>query len=320
MKCHVKRTESLHSAARKSKAITIKLLGLVSNVTFRNRIDRLRLMCRVLPCSRLSLLLFCSLVTILADAGNAQVIVAHRGASYDAPENTIAAFEEAWKQNADGVEGDFYVTKDQQIVCIHDANTERTAGRKLEVAKSTLAELRALEYGGWKDPKFKGEPIPTFAEVMAVIPEGKLFVIELKTGPEVVPLLKAELERLKPEGRDLLIIAFNKDTVAAVKRDLPTVRVHWLTGYKKNKTTGVWHPTIDEVAAILKNTGADGLGTQGNRDVVNAEWAESLKKTGLKEFHVWTIDAPEDAKFFQSLGVIGITTNRPALIRESLTR
>ena len=268
----------------------------------------------------LVLLLSSSVVVTFAETVQAQVIVAHRGASYDAPENTIAAFEEAWRQNADGVEGDFYVTKDQQIVCIHDANTERTAGKKLEVAKSTLAELQALEYGGWKNPKFKGEPIPSFAEVMAVIPEGKLFVIELKTGPEVVPLLKAELERLKPEGRDLLIIAFNKDTVAAVKRDLPTIRVHWLTGYKKNKTTGVWHPTLDEVAATLKTTGADGLGTQGNREVVNAEWAESLKKTGLKEFHVWTIDEPEDAKFFRSLGVIGITTNRPALIRESLTR
>ena len=64
---------------------------------------------------------------------SAQVIVAHRGASQDAPENTIAAFKEAWAQNADGIEGDFYVTKD-------DANTERTAGRKLEVANSTLAD------------------------------------------------------------------------------------------------------------------------------------------------------------------------------------
>lgn len=264
--------------------------------------------------------LLCSLAVILARPVQAQVIVAHRGASYDAPENTIAAFEEAWRQNADGVEGDFYVTKDQQIVCIHDANTERTAGRKLEVAKSTLEELRALEYGGWKGPKFKGEPIPTFAEVMAVIPEGKLFVIELKTGPEIVPLLRAELERLKPSGRHLLIIAFNKDTVSAVKRDLPAIRVHWLTGFKKNKTTGVWHPTVDDVAATLKSTGADGLGMQGNREIVNAAWVESLKESGLKEFHVWTIDEPEDAKFFQSLGVIGITTNRPELIRNSLRR
>lgn len=268
----------------------------------------------------LSVLLLCSLILAFADHANAQVIVAHRGASFDAPENTIAAFKEAWTQNADGVEGDFYVTKDQQIVCIHDADTERTAARKLEVAKSTLEELRTLEYGAWKHPKFKGEPIPTFAEVMAVIPQGKLFVIELKTGPEIVPLLKAELQRLKPEERNLLIIAFNKETVSAVKRELPSIRVHWLTGFKKNKTTGIWHPTVEEVAAALKSTGADGLGTQGNREILNAAWFETLKKTGLKEFHVWTIDEPADAQFFQSLGVIGITTNRPALIREALTR
>ena len=298
----------------------ITLRALVDDVSFPNCFVWPNLMCRLLLSNVSVLLLICSLVTTFADQATAQVIVAHRGASFDAPENTIAAFEEAWKQNADGVEGDFYVTKDQQIVCIHDANTERTTGMKLEVAKSTLEDLRALEYGGWKDPKFKGEPIPTFAEVMAVIPKGKLFVIELKTGPEVVPLLKAELERLKPEGRDLLIIAFNKETVSAVKRELPAIRVHWLTGYKKNKTTGVWHPTIEEVAAALKNTGADGLGTQGNREIVNATWAESLKTTGLKEFHVWTIDEPEDAQFFQSLGAIGITTNRPALIRKTLNR
>jgi glycerophosphoryl diester phosphodiesterase len=261
-----------------------------------------------------------ALFLLIAAPASAQVIVAHRGASYDAPENTIAAFEEAWKQSADGIEGDFYITRDQQIVCIHDSNTERTAGKKLEVARSTLMELRALEYGGWKAPKFKGESIPTFAEVMAVIPDGKLFVIELKTGPEIVPLLKAELDRLQPEGRNLLIIAFNKETVAAVKHHLPTIRVHWLTGFKKNKSTGDWHPTVEEVATTLKTTGADGLGVQGNREIVTAAWADSLKKSGLKEFHVWTIDDPADAEFFRSLGVIGITTNRPALIREALTK
>ena len=79
---------------------------------------------------------------------SAQVIVAHRGASQDAPENTIAAFKKAWAQNADGIEGDFYVTKDQQIVCIHDANTERTAGRKLEVANSTLADKTSSRVNG----------------------------------------------------------------------------------------------------------------------------------------------------------------------------
>ena len=250
---------------------------------------------------------------------SAQVIVGHRGASFDAPENTVTAFQEAWRQDADGVEGDFYVTKDQHIVCIHDADTKRTGGRKLDVATSTLAELRKLEYGSWKDQKFRGEPIPTFAEVLAVIPRGKLFVIELKTGPEIVPLLKSELLRLKPDDKDLLIIAFNQDTVLAAKQQLPGIRAHWLTGYKQDKTTGRWSPDIKEVARALKATGADGLGTQGNRDVVTPEFVKSLRDQGMKEFHVWTVDEPADARYFQSLGAVGITTNKPAFIRTALS-
>lgn len=253
-----------------------------------------------------------------APRSSAQMIVGHRGASFDAPENTVAAFQEAWRQGADGVEGDFYVTADQQIVCIHDSTTKRTAGISLKVAESTLAELRALEYGAWKDEKFRGEPLPVFADVLACVPPGKQFVIELKTGPEVVPLLKAELDRLQPDHSNLLIIAFNKETVIAARQQLPTIRAHWLTGYKQNKVTGVWHPTAEEVAAVLQETGAHGLGTQGNREVVTPEFIRILKAHGMKEFHVWTIDAPEDAAYFRFLGAIGITTNRPALIRSGL--
>mgnify|MGYP000530610723 CR=1 FL=1 len=118
---------------------------------------------------------------------SAQTVVGHRGASYDAPENTLCAFELAWKQDADGIEGDFYVTKDKQVVCIHDPDTKRTGGKKLKVAESTLAQLRSLEYGAWKGPEFAGEPIPTFGQVLKAVPQGKLFVIELKTGPEMPP-------------------------------------------------------------------------------------------------------------------------------------
>ncbi len=259
-------------------------------------------------------------VLMAASVAQGQVIVAHRGASYDAPENTIAAFKEAWAQGADGVEGDFYVTKDQHIVCIHDKDTKRTAGTNLVVANSTLVELRKLEYGSWKDARFKGEPIPMFADVMAVIPKGKLFVIELKTGPEIVPLLKAELDRLKPATTNLLIIAFNRETVIAVKKQLPAIRTHWLTGFKQDKATGVWAPTAEEVAETLQATGADGIGLQGRREVVTAEFLNTLKQRGLREFHVWTLDEPQDALFYRDLGVVGITTNRPAFIRDSLKK
>lgn len=259
------------------------------------------------------------LVSLLAmPSVSAQVIVAHRGASYAAPENTLAAFKLAWEELADGVEGDFYFTRDQQIVCIHDADTKRTAGIKKVVAESTLEELRQLEYGEWKDAKFAGEPIPTFAEVLQSVPEGKQFIIELKTGPEVVPLLKREIDRLQPDLSKLWIISFKADTIAQCKQVLPSVKAHWLTGFKQDRLDGSWHPSVEQVAETLAKCQADGLGVQGRREVVNEAFIDQLRSSGLTEFHVWTIDDPVDAEYFQRLGACGITTNKPLAIRQSL--
>ena len=111
-----------------------------------------------------------------------QEIVAHRGASFDAPENTLAAFRLAWEQGADAVEGDFYLTADQQIVCLHDKDTKRTAPNQTSrvVSKSTLAELQQLDVGSWKAEKYKGEKIPTLQEVLKVIPANKKILIEIE--------------------------------------------------------------------------------------------------------------------------------------------
>lgn len=255
---------------------------------------------------------------VLAPTGYAQMIVGHRGASFDAPENTCAAFDEAWKQGADGVEGDFYITADQQIVCIHDKDTKRTGGKDLKVTASRLAQLKQLDYGSWKGAKFKGEPIPTFAEVAACIPPDKKFIIELKAGPEIVPLLIEQLKQTDLKHEQLLIIAFDSDAVAKCKELLPDVRAHWLVGYKQDKTTGQWAPTLDTISKTLAQCNADGLGTQGEPAVVNEEFISELKKRGMHEFHVWTIDDPDQARYFQKLGAVGITTNRPGLIREAI--
>ncbi len=251
---------------------------------------------------------------------HSQIIVGHRGASYDAPENTLAAFKEAWRQKADGVEGDFYITADKQLVCIHDKDTERTAGKKLSVTGSTLAELKQLEYGSWKGTQFKGEPIPTFAEVAACIPANKTFVIELKAGPEIVPLLVEQLDQSQLTRKQCLVIAFDSEAVAKCKELLPDVRVHWLVGYKQNKQSGQWTPSLETVAQTLAECKADGLGTQGQREVVTEEFIAELKRRGMREFHVWTVNEPDDARFFQKLGAVGITTDRPGFIREALQK
>jgi glycerophosphoryl diester phosphodiesterase len=256
------------------------------------------------------------LMSFQGGIGWSQMIVAHRGASHDAPENTLAAFRLAWEQGSDGIEGDFYLTADQQIACIHDRDTERTTGVKRIVEQSTLAQLRGLEYGGWKDPRWRGEAIPTLAEVFATVPPGKTFVIELKSKQAIVPVLSAELQRLDARAIRLLIISFDQQTVAACRQAMPQIPVHWLTSFD-SEGEGV-QPTAGGIAAIVKQCGAAGVGMKGDREVIDADFIEQLTAAGCPEFHVWTIDAPDDARFFQQLGAIGITTNRPAHIRAAL--
>lgn len=247
-----------------------------------------------------------------------QMIVAHRGASFDAPENTLAAFELAWQQGSDGVEGDFYLTADGKIVCIHDRDTQRTAGQKLVVEQSTLSQLRSFEYGGWKDAKYKGEPIPTFEQVLKTVPDGKTFVIELKSKKAIVPVLAAELQRLQTDSIELLIISFDQETVTACKQLMPAIRVHWLTSFDNKKDPMVYEPTAEQVASTVRRVGADGVGMKGIRAVVDAEFVDGLVDGGCPEFHVWTIDAINDAEFFQGLGAVGITTNRPGEIGNAI--
>lgn len=252
-------------------------------------------------------------------SASGQMIVAHRGASHAAPENTLAAFQLAWDEGADGAEGDFHLSSDGHIVCIHDHDTKRTAGKKLVVANSTLAELQKLDVGSWKDPKYAGERIATLDQVLQQVPAGKRFFIELKTGPEIVtPLAKVLADSPVPHD-DLVIIAFDGEAIAECKRQLPKIRVHWLTGYKESKVKlPRWSPQPEKIAATLRSTSADGLGSQANRRAFDAVAIAKLREAGLREFHIWTVDDPVLAKFYIEQGVWSITTNRPAWLREQL--
>lgn len=245
-------------------------------------------------------------------------IIGHRGASYEAPENTLASFDLAWEQAADGVEGDFHVTRDGCIVCIHDRDTHRTGGRHLVVAESQLSELQQLEYGSWKGAPFAGQPIPRLANIVDNMPRDKWLVMELKTGPEIVTPLRQELSELPISNQRLLVIAFDQKTIAECKRQMPEVAAHWLTDYKWEAGTGQWSPTIDEVVHTIRDCRADGLGSENRTEVVTPKFIELLRRAGINQFHVWTVDDALQARYYQGLGAWGITTNRPAFIRRAL--
>lgn len=247
----------------------------------------------------------------------AQMIVAHRGASHDAPENTLAAFRLAWAQGADAVEGDFFLTKDHQIACIHDSKTKRTSGVEMEVSESTLEELQQLDVGNWKDPKYKGERIPTLSEVLFTVPENKKIYIEIKCGPEIVPHLLPILKQSGLDADQTIVISFNDKVIAETRKQIPDIPAYWLAGFRENKETKMWEPTIDSLFEKLAATQAHGLDVQANRTLVDEAFVKRLRDKQLG-FHVWTVNEPADAKYFQGLGVDSITTDRPAFLRAEL--
>ncbi len=248
----------------------------------------------------------------ISKVSEAQMIIAHRGASGDAPENTLGAFDLAWKQNADGIEGDFYLTSDSEIVCIHDADTMRTTGRKLIVKDSTLTELRELDAGSWKGSDWVGQRIPTFAEVLATVPQGKRLVVEIKCDEKIVPVLKNQLAKLDHSPIEILFISFDEQVIIDCKKMMPEIPANWLTGFKEGR------PTATEIAGVATRCGCEGVGLQANRDLIDRVFVEQLKQNGCGGFHVWTVNTVDDAKYFQSLGATGITTNWPGKIQNEI--
>ncbi|MEO5916657.1 MAG: glycerophosphodiester phosphodiesterase [Luteolibacter sp.] len=254
---------------------------------------------------------------VLPLLAEAPAIIAHRGASISAPENTLAAFREAWNQKADGIELDIWLTKDGRIVVIHDGSTKRTTGEDLVVGDHSLDELRKLDAGGWKGEKWKGEPIPTLEETLKALPDGKTVYIEIKCGPEVMPELARVISASGKPMEQLRIIGFSFDTLVKAKALMPAVKTLWLVSSSKNKITG--KTTYPDLAGLAEKAAAAGLtGLDLNTGFpLDAEAVAAIKAKGLS-LAVWTVNDPAEAKRFATTGVNAINTDQPARIRSAL--
>lgn len=241
------------------------------------------------------------------------LIVAHRGASHDAPENTLPAFELAWKQGADAIEGDFYLTKDRRIVCIHDKSTKRYCDQDLAVAESTFEALRQLDVGSYKAPQFRGTRIPSFAEVVQTIPQGKKIYVEIKCGPEIIPVLDQELKASQLSDDQVIIISFNSEVIRKLKAVRPNHKAYWLAALRKKQEDVT--PGLEQVLLTLRGIQADGFSS--SQQHLNEDFLKSVQDKGF-EYHVWTVNDPDAARRLADWGVQSITTDRPGLIRKVL--
>ncbi|MHC4681538.1 MAG: glycerophosphodiester phosphodiesterase [Planctomycetota bacterium] len=256
--------------------------------------------------------LFCLLMGGASGCTRSVEIIAHRGASYLAPENTMASVMLGWEKGAD-VEVDVYLTKDNRIVAIHDASTKRTAGADVKVAETASDELRQLDVGSFKSKEYAGEPIPFLADIVRTIPLGRKLYIEIKCGKEILPYLRALLAE-SGKMPQVVIIGFDLETVA-MSKELIDVPTFWLKGTEKVKETEQWIPHNPRLVRTAGDRGLDGLDV--HYAGVTKAFARAVKASGQR-LYVWTVDDPEEAIRLVKLGVDGITTNRPGWLREQL--
>lgn len=235
--------------------------------------------------------------------------IAHRGASYLAPENTVAAANLAWELGADAVEVDVYLTKDNRVMVIHDKDTKRTcSGKKnLNIADSPSMLLRDLDAGVWKGEQFKGEKIPFLSEIIATVPEGKKLVVEIKCGPEILPALARVVEKGGKKAQ-MVFIAFDWKTIVETQKLFPENKCYWLSAIKMGLENKIQQAAENGLAGVnLKYSIIDD-------DVVK------LAKENKLEVLTWTVDDPAEAKRLAGIGVAGITTNRPKWLKEEMEK
>lgn len=233
-------------------------------------------------------------------------LIAHRGESHLAPENTLSAIDLAWQLGDEIVEIDIHLTTDKRLILSHDATTTRTAGVNLTVSETDSAELAKLDVGKWKGESFVGERMPLLDDVLASLPPGKRLFIEIKSGPETAPYLKKVIHQHAKRSR-VTVIGFDLETVSRFKEIAPSIPVYWL----------LWsgEPYDPKLIDIALERRLDGLNVNSNR--LDKAFADAVKAKGLK-LYVWTVDDPNEARRLMGLGVDGLTTNRAAWMKEQL--
>ncbi len=252
---------------------------------------------------------------ILITRLSAMELIAHRGASFDAPENSLSAIKLAWEQGADAVEFDLWLSKDGKILVFHDKDTKRIGGVDRKISDYTFDEAQQLDVGSWKAPKYAGERMPTLDAILATIPQGKRAYIEVKCGPEIVPELVRVIRASGRPATELAVISFNYETVKESKQKLPEIEHYLLHDYKKDTKTGKY-PELSPLIAKAKQAKLDGLDLHFGWPM-DERFVGEMKTAGLK-LAAWTVDDPAVAKKLLDAGVTIITTNKPAWLREQL--
>lgn len=229
------------------------------------------------------------------------IIYGHRGASGYAPENTLAAFQEAARRGADGIELDVQLTRDGEVVVIHDHKIDRTSNGHGWIKDFTLTELKHYDFGGWFSSDFIDEAIPTLNEVLDWLQSNQLQLnIEIKNGPVVYSGIEEKIVNLLAKyhlEQRTIVSSFHHPCLKQIKHYNPKI-----------STGALFECRPISVPLLAQNCGAEYL--HPNWQSLDAEWVSSAKTAGLT-INAYTLNHYDEYQWIKSLDINGIFTNFP---------
>ncbi|SDH49881.1 glycerophosphodiester phosphodiesterase [Alteribacillus bidgolensis] len=257
------------------------------------------------------LLFILTVITAPSMQRKAPIIIAHRGASFYAPENTMAAFDQAIKMKADMLEMDIQVTKDGKLVILHDFTVDRTTNGSGNIYELTFKEIKNLDAGSWFHPDFKSEPIPTLEETLDLYYNKAKFLIDVKhtSYPGIVHKCSSLLKKKIAQGMEpstFVIQSFDSSFLKKLKKQLPVVETgllipsHSMNSYqwiKKNI------PYVNYINPPVT--------------VINQEIIDQFQRHSLKTFP-WGINDPITLRHVFGYTIDGIVVNDPLLIQKTV--
>jgi len=242
------------------------------------------------------------------------LIIAHRGASGSAPENTLASFKKAMEMGTDAVELDVHLSSDGELIVIHDNTLDRTTTLKGNIKEHTLKEIKTADAGSWFGAEWKGEPVPTLDEVLNTVNGKVKVVIEIKDGSDVYPGIEQKtIETIKRRGaEDWCILQSFSDV--AVNKMLET-----------KTTMPVYKLVVGNVPGLpLYNDGKMHWGSAYHYKTIagiNPQQKFACKRIVNKlhkrgqQIYVWTVNDEKVMKKLLRWGVDGIITNYPEKLK-----
>ncbi len=228
-------------------------------------------------------------------------IIAHRGASAYAPENTLAAFRLALEMGAKAIEFDVHQTRDGKLVVMHDDNFKRVAGRKLRVRRLNLSEARKFDVGSWFDPIYKKERLPTLEEVLGLIGRRAELYIEIKAGSRRYPGIEGrvvDLVRKRGLAGRAVISSFDHKALYEARALAPELRIGILMGLTPFRLT---------VKSALK---LDAESFHLSLRKITPGRLKFAQERGLRVL-VYTVNAAGDLERLEDMGVDGVFSNHP---------